>query len=108
MDDPFLIRETANLLIRQIDLLLNKGRALSMTNLLNKFKSILKDNDNKLFDSYSSARLKQCLVKHYSSEICFGEVQGKKTIQISLITVRPFQFLKSSILLQIIKGSRTD
>ena len=30
-----------------------------MKNLLNQFKSILKDNDYELFDSYSSARLKQ-------------------------------------------------
>ena len=51
----------------------------SMTNLLNQFKSILKDNDYKLFDSYSSAKLKQHLVKYYSLEICFGEEQGKKT-----------------------------
>ena len=49
-----------------------------MTNLLNQFKSILKDNDYELFDSYSLARLKQCLVKYHSLEICFGEDQGKK------------------------------
>ena len=49
-----------------------------MTKLLNQLKSILKDNNYKLFDSYSSARLKQRLVKYYSLEICFGEEQGKK------------------------------
>ena len=49
-----------------------------MTNLLNQLKSILKDNNYELSDSYSSARLKQCLVKYYSLEICFGEEQGKK------------------------------
>ena len=64
-------------LIRQIDPLQNEGWALSLTNLINKFKSILKDNDYKLFDSYSPARLKQRLVKYYSSEICFGKVQEK-------------------------------
>ena len=47
------------LLIRQIDPLLNEAWLLSVTNLLNQFKSILKDNDYELFDSYSSARLKQ-------------------------------------------------
>ena len=66
------------LLIRQIDPLLNEGRALSMTNLFNQFESILKDNGDELFDCYSLARLKQRLVKYYSSEICFGKVQGKK------------------------------
>ena len=45
------------LLIRQIDPLLNEAWLLSMTSLLNQFKSILKDNDYELFDSYSSARL---------------------------------------------------
>ena len=45
---------------------------------LKQFESILKDNNYKLFNSYSSARLKQCLVKYYSSENCFGEVQWKK------------------------------
>ena len=40
-----------------------------MTNLLNQFKSILKDNDYKLFDSYSSAKLKERLVDCYSSDI---------------------------------------
>ena len=49
-----------------------------MTNLLNQLKSILKDSNYELSDSYSSARLKQCLVKYYSLEICFGEEQGKK------------------------------
>ena len=44
-----------------------------MTNLLKQLKSILKDNDYELFDSYSLARLTQRLVKYYSSEICFGE-----------------------------------
>ena len=47
-----------------------------MTNLLNQFKS--KDSDYELFDSYLSARVKQRLVKCYSSEICFSEVEGKK------------------------------
>ena len=64
-------------LIRQIDPLLNEPRLLSMTNFLNQLKSILKDNNYELFDSYSSARLKQRLVKYHSLEICFGE-QGKK------------------------------
>ena len=63
------------LLIRQIDPLVNEARLLSMTNLLNQFKSILKDNDYELFDSYSSARLTQRLVKYYSSEICLSEVE---------------------------------
>ena len=66
------------LLIRQTDPLLNEAWLLSMTNLLNQLKSILKDNNYELFDSYSSTRLKQCLVKYYSLEICFGEEQGKK------------------------------
>ena len=66
------------LLIRQIDPLLNEAGLLSITNLLNQLKSILKDNNYELSDSYSSARLKQCLVKYYSLEICFGEEQGKK------------------------------
>ena len=66
------------LLICESDPPLNEGRALSMTIPLNQFKSILKDNDYNLFDSYLSARLKQHLVKYYSSENCFGEVQGKK------------------------------
>ena len=66
------------LLIRQIDPLLNGGRALSMTNLLNKFKFILKNNDYELFDSNSSIRLKERLVKYYNSEISFCSVQGKK------------------------------
>ena len=48
-----------------------------MTNLLNQFK--FKDSDYELFDSHLSARVKQRLVKCYSSEICFGEVEGKKT-----------------------------
>ena len=80
------------LLIRQIDPLLNETRLLSMRNLLNQFKSILKDNYYELFDPYSSARRKQCLVKYYSLEICFAEEQGKN-MQISLFTVRPFQCL---------------
>ena len=58
------------------------------------------DKNYELFDSYSSARLKQRIVKYYSSEICFGVVQVKN-IQISLYTVPSFQFLKSSIWLQI-------
>ena len=61
-------------LICRIDPLLNEAWFLSMANL----KSILKDNNYKLFDFYSSARLKQRLVKYYSLEICFGEEQGKK------------------------------
>ena len=75
-----------------------------MTNLLNQFKSIPKDNSYELFHPYLSARLKQRLVKYYSPKICFGEKQGKKKYK-SVFTVRPFQFLKSSILLQIIKGN---
>ena len=67
---------------------------------LNQFKFILKDNNYKLFDSYSSARIKQRFVKYCSLEICFGEEQ--ENIQISLFTVRSFQFMKSSILVQII------
>ena len=67
------------LLIRQADPPLNEARLLSITNLLNQLQSIVKDNNYKLFDSYSSARLKECLVKYYSLEICFGEKQGKKT-----------------------------
>ena len=66
------------LLIRQIDPLLNEAGLLSITNLLNQLKSILKDNNDELLDCYASARLKQCLVKYYSLEICFGEEQGKK------------------------------
>ena len=66
------------LLIRQIDPLLNEAWLLSIAKLLNQFKSILKDNDYELSDSYSSARLKQRLVKYYSLEICFGEEQGEK------------------------------
>ena len=85
------------LLIRQIDPLVNEAWLLLMTNP----KSILKDNNYELFDSCSSARLKQCLIKYYSWEICFGEEKGKK---ISSFTVRPFQFMKSSILPPIIKG----
>ena len=54
------------LLIRQTDPLLNEARLFSMTNVLNQFKSILKDSDYELFHSYSSARLKQRLVKYYS------------------------------------------
>ena len=50
---------------------------LSVANLLNQFKSILEDNEYELFDSHSSARLKQCLVKYYNSEICFDEEQEK-------------------------------
>ena len=68
------------LLIRQIDPLLNEALLLLMTNLLNQFKYILKDSNYELFDSYSSRRLKQRLVKYYSSEICFGEEQRKKNI----------------------------
>ena len=49
-----------------------------MTNLLNQIKFILKDNDYEWFDSSSSARLKQRLVKYYNLEICFGDDQGKK------------------------------
>ena len=90
------------LLIRQIDPLVNESGLLSITNLLNQLKSILKDSNYELFDSYSSARLKQHLIKYYSLEICFGEEQGKN-IQISLFTVRAFQLRKSLILLQIIK-----
>ena len=66
-------------LIRQIDPLQNEGRALSLTNLF-------KDNDYKLFNSYSPASLKQRLVKYYCSEICFGKVHGK-IWQISLFVV---------------------
>ena len=40
-------------LIRQIDPLLNEAWLLSMTNLLNQLKSILKYNNYELFDSYS-------------------------------------------------------
>ena len=65
-----------------------------MTNLLNQFKSIFKDNDHKLFNSYSSARLKQYLVKYHSLEICFRKEQGKK-IQISLFTVVHFNIAKN-------------
>ena len=93
------------LLIRQIDPLLNEGRALSMTNFLSQFKSILKDSNYKLFDSYSQTWLKQCLVKYYSSEICFSKVLGKKTYKSVCLFISLFQFLKSSILLQIIKGN---
>ena len=65
-------------LIRQSDPLLNEAwLLLSMTNLLYQLKSILKNNNYKLFDSYLLARLKQCLVKYYSFEICFGEEQRK-------------------------------
>ena len=71
----------------------NKRRVLSMTNFLNQFKSILKDNDYELFDSCLSVSLKQRLLKYYSPEICFGEAQGKN-IQMNLFTVRLFQFLK--------------
>ena len=49
------------LLICEIDPILNEAWLLSMTNLLNQFRSILKDNEYELFDSYSSARLKQRL-----------------------------------------------
>ena len=66
------------LLIRQIDPLVNEAGLLSITNLLNQLKSILKDNNYELLDCYASARLKQCLVKYYSLEICFSEEQGKK------------------------------
>ena len=48
-----------------------------MTNLLNQLKSILKNNNYELFDSYLLARLKQCLVKCYTFEICFGKEQRK-------------------------------
>ena len=66
------------LLIRQTDPLLSEAWLLSMTNLLNQIKFILKDNDYEWFDSSSSARLKQRLVKYYNLEICFGDDQGKK------------------------------
>ena len=66
------------LLIRQIDLLVNESGLLSITNLLNQLKSILKDSNYELLDCYASARLKQCLVQYYSLEICFSEEQGKK------------------------------
>ena len=84
------------LLIRQIDPLVNEARILSMTNLLNQFKSILKDNDYELFDSYSSARLKPRLVKYYSLEICFAEKQRKKHTN---------QFVYSSSISMLIKGN---
>ena len=70
------------LLIRQIDPLLNEALLLLMTNLSSQFKFILKDSNYELFDSYSSPRLKQRLVKYYSSEICFGEEQRKKTYKL--------------------------
>ena len=44
------------LLICESDPPLNEGRALSMTIPLNQFKSILKDNDYNLFDSYLLVR----------------------------------------------------
>ena len=83
-------------LIRQTNPLLNEGRALSMANFLSQFKSILKDNNYKLFDSYSQTWLKQCLVKYYSSEICFSKVLGKKTYKSVCLFISLFQFLKSS------------
>ena len=76
-DQTSTMHQYLKLLIRQIDPLLNEVWLLSITNLLNILQPILKDNNYKLFDSYSSARLKQCLVKYYSLEICFGEEQGK-------------------------------
>ena len=91
-------------LICQTDPLLNEEQALLMTNLLNILKSILKDKDYQSFYSYSLTRLKQRLVKYCSLEICFGEVRGKN-IQIKFFTVRPFQFLRSSKWLRIVKGN---
>ena len=41
------------LLIRQIDPLLNEAGLLSITNLLNQIKSILKDNNYELLDCYA-------------------------------------------------------
>ena len=55
------------LLIRQIVTLLNEGRALSMANFLNQFKSITKDNYYELFESYLSVSIipkKFVLVRH--------------------------------------------
>ena len=102
------------LLIRQIDPLLNEAWLLSMTSLLNQFKSILKDNDYELFDSYSSARLTQRLVKYYSSEICLSEVEGKRHtnqfVYSSSISISEVFNIAASCKneLQIIKGSQTD
>ena len=85
-----------------------------MTNLFNQFKSILKDNDYELFDSYSSARLTQRLVKYYSSEICFGEEEWKKhtnqfvyssSISISEVLNIATNYKRE---LQVIKRSQTD
>ena len=51
------------LLIHQINSLLDEAWFLSMTNLLNQLKSILKDNDYELFDSYSySTKTASCKV----------------------------------------------
>ena len=71
-----------------------------MASLLNQFKSILENSDFELFNSYSSTRLKQRLVKCYSSEIVLTKYK-ERNVQISLFTVPPFQFLKSSKLLQL-------
>ena len=102
------------LLICQIDPLLNETWPLTMTNLLNQFKSILKDNDYELFDSYSLARLTQRLVKYYSSEICFGEEEWKKHtnqfVYSSSISISEVFNIATNCKreLQVIKRSQTD
>ena len=77
-------QECFELLIRQIDPLLNEGGTLSITNLFNEFKSILKDNDYKLIESYSLARLKQRLVKIIAKKF-FWRSTKKKHFNLTII-----------------------
>ena len=73
------IHETCfQLLVQDINPAISSGRALSLVNLLERFKELLKENEYENFDSYTTQKLSKRLKSQYGSKILFAEARNSK------------------------------
>ena len=57
-------------LVKYIEPLLKEDRALLLPNLLDRYKSLLKEDEYENFDSYTIQSLKQKIINHYQDDVC--------------------------------------
>ena len=65
-------------LVSEIDNDLITGRALSVNNLLARYKELLQEEEYDGFDSYTSQKLKTRIMKYYGSTVCFTDKSNEK------------------------------
>ena len=73
------------LLVQEINPTISSGRALSLVNLLERFKELLKENEHENFDPYTTQKLSKRLKSQYGSKILFAEARKVKCSSMTVV-----------------------